>query len=104
MAIMHITIWEFYDLTPIEVDYVIKAYIEIIESQTQLSWEQVRTQIYYNYLLTPSKKRKVSYQIFKKDYLPFSFDKDEKRSEENIIDDEAFDSIQDYFKKITKGT
>lgn len=102
MAQLHMTLWEFYELTPIEVNFALQAHAKDVESQVILSWEQTRTQIYYNYLLTPSKKRKVSYHIFKKDYLKFSFDENEKPKE--AMDDVTFNMIQDIFKKKTKGT
>jgi len=102
MATLHISLWDFYDYTPIEIDYALKSYFEIVEEQNKISWEQTRLQIYYDYLLTPSKKRKVTYNTFKKDYLRFGFD-NEVYNNETIIDDDAFSVIQDYFNKI-KGT
>lgn len=103
MAQLNMKFWDFYDLTPIEIDYALKAHIKEIEDQVKLSWEQTRTQIYYNYLLTPSRKRKVSYSTFKKDYLKFNFDDDDK-GEKDIIDDATFETIQEIFKNKTKGT
>lgn len=65
--------------------------------QSSITWEQVRTKIYFDYLFVPSKRTKVSYETFRRDYLPFSTDTFEPVQ---VIDDEQFADIQDYFKKI----
>lgn len=92
------TLWDFYDLTPVEVDYIIKAYSTRVEEETKLSWEQVRTQIYYNYILTPSKKSKVTYDHFKKEYLRFPFD-EIKQSDAPVLTENDINFIQDFFKR-----
>lgn len=92
------TLWEFYDLTPIEVDYILLAYNKRIEEETKLSWEQVRTSVYYNYLMTPSSKQKVSYDHFKREYLRFPFD--ETKSDTIALTDNDINDIQDFFKRI----
>lgn len=103
LACLHLPLKEFLDYTPIEVDFALKAYFENKDLEIRISWEQLRTQIYFSYLFTPSNKRKVSYSTFKKEFLPFSFDQDDKESKP-VLDDEAIDAIQNFFKKSEKGT
>lgn len=98
MAILHMSLSEFNDYTPAEIDYALKAHSEIITSQNNLSWEQVRLQIYYSYLLTPGKKRKVTYKTFKREYLPFDFDQD-KKEDDYVLTNEDIDVMQNFFKK-----
>ena len=65
---------EFLYSTQIEIDYALKAYNNIQEESDKAEWERTRTQVYYMYLLTPSKKKKATYQQFKKDYLHLNYD------------------------------
>ena len=76
LAYLNMNLWDFYDYTPLEIDYALKAYHEKELGDIKLQWEIARTQIYYNYLLTPSRKHKVSYESFKRNYLKFGFDTD----------------------------
>jgi hypothetical protein len=101
MVNLHISLYEFWDYTPAEIDIAFSAYNNKKSAEVQQSWEQIRTQIYYSYLFAPTGKRKVSFNHFKREYLPFSFDKENEPIQ--VIDDDAFASIQDFFKKI-KGT
>jgi len=98
MAYLHIPLSDFWDYSPLEIDWALKAHFNQLEMNSRLSWEQTRTQIYYSYLLTPSRKRKVSYNTFKADYLPLGFDKEEKEVDKEPITDEQFDSMHNYFK------
>jgi hypothetical protein len=99
LAILHIPLREFYDYTPIEITYAFDAYYENKLEDIKVSWEQTRMQIYFSYLYVPSKKRKVSYESFKKEFLPLSFD-DDVKEKENQIDDEAFATIMTMFENI----
>lgn len=94
---------EFLYSTPIEIDYALKAYRDIREENDKAEWERTRTQVYYMYLLTPSKKKKVTYHQFKKDYLHLNYDDKLKESDEPIIDDATFERMQSYFKKKPEG-
>jgi hypothetical protein len=94
------TLLDFYTYAPIEIDYVLKAYFEKVENENIGEWERVRTQIYYSYLFVPTKRRKVTYETFKRDYLKFSFDDKDKKNEE-VIDDEQFAMIQKIMKEKT---
>jgi len=96
MVNLHIPLCDFWDYTPIEIDNALKIYTENKIDEIKLSWEQTRIQIYFTYLLTPSKRRKASYETFKKDYISLGFDKKESTTE--IIDDEQFASINNFFK------
>lgn len=91
---------DFYDLTPREFDTIISAYNENEERKSVEEWERLRVHIYYHYLFTPSSKQKVSYDIFKNDYLKFNYDI-EKAKESEFIDEEAFNKMQNYFKRGT---
>jgi hypothetical protein len=102
MARLHMSLWEFYECTPIEINYALNAHFDIVKENAQLTWEQTRTTIYYMYLLSPSKKKKVSYDIFKNEYLHLSFD-DEINNKKPAMSDEDFEQIQNFFKKLTKG-
>lgn len=104
LAYLHIPLREFYEYTPIEIDYALTVYYENKEQELKLSWEQTRTQIYYTYLFAPSQKRKVSYSTFKKEYLPLNFDNDNESKETPVIDDVTFGAIQDFFKQKDEGT
>lgn len=88
MAYLHMTVWDFLDHTPIEIDYALKAYYEHISMQNNVAWEIARTQTYFQYLYVPSRKRKVSYNNFKKEYFNLEFDKNEETqplTEEQIL-------------------
>lgn len=87
---------DFWDYTPIEIDYALKAYTENKIEEARLSWEQTRIHIYFHYLLTSSKRRKVSYETFKKDYIALNFDKKEITTD--VLNDEQFESIDKFFK------
>jgi hypothetical protein len=102
LAYLHLPLEEFNNYTPIEIDYALKAYYENKEEENKLSWEQLRIQTYFNYLLTPSQKPKVSFITFKNDYMPFSFDKDidDKTS---IIDDKMFEEMENLINKKIEG-
>ena len=95
------TLWDFYTYTPIDIDYALKAYYEKKNEEAKLQWEIARTQCYYEYLYVPSKRRKVSYETFKRDYLKLSFD-DEIKVKSEVIDDEQFAMIQNIMN-IKKG-
>ena len=93
---------EFYDYTPVEIDYAFRFYYENEDQKSKIIWEQTRLKIYYSYLFSPSQKRKVTYITFKRDYLPFSFDEKDKEDKE-VIDDNTFSAIQDFFKQKIEG-
>lgn len=99
MARLHMNLWDFYELTPIEVDYALKAYNQSLEDLARVDWERTRLSIYFNYLLTPSRKRKLSYESFKRSYIKLSFD-DNNEEETNVIDDESFAKIQNIFQNL----
>jgi len=101
LAFLHIPLREFYDYTPIEIDYAFKAYVDQQENSVKLSWEQTRTQIYFGYLYAPSRKRKVTYNQFKKDFLPFSFD-EEENVESLALDDEQFALMDNFIENMGK--
>lgn len=103
MAYIYMPLNVFWNSTPIEIDLALKAYYEAKIETEKAQWERTRTQIYFNYIFTPSSKRKVSYNTFKRDFLPFKFDELDK-DKEPMIDDEAFANIQDFFKKKTEGS
>jgi nucleoside-specific outer membrane channel protein Tsx len=98
MSIFHMSLSDFNDYTPIEIDNALKAYYKEETENNKLTWEQLRIQIYYSYLLTASTKSKVSYTSFKHEYMPFEFDKD-THEEKPVIDDNTIDMIQNYFNK-----
>lgn len=98
MANLHMTLWDFYTYTPLDVDFALKAYFEKEKEDIKLQWEIARTHIYYEYLFVPTKKRKVSYETFKRDYLKLVFD-EEKESQTEVIDDEQFAMIQNIMKQ-----
>lgn len=98
MANLHMTLWDFYTYTPLDVDFALKAYFEKEKEDIKLQWEIARTHIYYEYLFVPTKKRKVSYETFKRDYLKLAFD-EEKESQTEAIDDEQFAMIQNIMKQ-----
>ncbi len=102
VAYLHMPLRDFWDSTPIEIDYALKAYYESKAQEAQLTWEQTRTQIYFNYLMTPSHKRKVSYSSFKKEFLPFGFDI-ENEEPKQVITDEDFAAMQNFINKKLKG-
>jgi len=93
-------------LTPIELDYAFKTYIEEIKYKEQLSWEQLRTDVYYRYLMLPREKgqRPMSYAKFKKNVFPLDFDKetpDEEVDINQIID--VFNSLENAETKSVKS-
>lgn len=94
------TLWDFYSYTPAEIDFVFKAFNEKEKEEIKLKWEIARTHIYYEYLFVPSRKRKVSYETFKREYLKLAFDED-KNSNKEVMDDEEFDMIQNIMKEKT---
>jgi hypothetical protein len=102
MAHLHLSLWEFYECSPIEIHYVLKSFYDHENLKNNLDWERTRTHIYFEYLFVPSRKRKVTYNTFKRDYLKLGFDS-EVENKEPIIDDEQFGIIDNYFKEI-EGT
>lgn len=102
MALLQMPLSDFWDYTPREIDYALQAYHNQKLEESKTDWERTRTSIYYSYLLVPSKKRKVSYEQFKRNYLKLSWD-DEGKENTEVIDDEAFASIHEHFKKL-KGS
>lgn len=98
LSYLHIPFYEFWDYTPIEIDYALKAYYQAKSDDDAADWERTRTSIYFSYLFVPSKRTKVTYETFRRDYLPFSTDVHEP---EVVINDEQFSDIQDYFKNLT---
>jgi hypothetical protein len=78
----------FWDLTPIELDYAFKAYVEELEYKERLSWEQVRVNAYYRYLMTPKEKSKhiLTLEQFKKRVFPLNFDKPNNEADEIDLD------------------
>ena len=94
MAYLHIPLSDFWNYTPLEIDFAFKAYHEKALIDIKTNWERTRIQVYYAYLLTASKKRKVNYRQFKREYLPFAFDEEEPIE---AMSDETFDSINDFF-------
>lgn len=101
MVLLQMPLYEFWDYTPIEIDYALKAHKENEDRKNQIEWERTRTHVYYEYIFTQTRRRKVSYNTFKKDYFKLWFDEENKIKE--VIDDETFASINDYFKNL-KGT
>ena len=101
MALLHIPLYDFWDYTPLEIDYAFKYYSEKISIDSQIDWERTRLNIYYSYLYVPSKKQKVNYEQFKKDFLPFNFD---KPKEIIPMSDETFDYIATYFDNSKEGS
>ena len=53
-------------------------------------------------MLTPTKKSKVTYKTFKREYLPFDFD-EQKTNEKTILTNKDISDIQDFFKNKPKG-
>jgi len=98
MAYLHMSIWDFLDHTPIEIDYALKAYFERVNSQNELQWEIARTQTYFEYLFVPSRKRKVSYNSFKHEFFKLNFD---DKEEKDYVTEEQFDMIQKIVKEKT---
>lgn len=99
VAYLHIPFTCFWDMSPIEVDFALTSYFKQVESDNHISWEQTRTSIYFAYLFTPSRRRKVSYNTFKKDFLPFHFDSDEDQEPKVVIDDDAFATMHEFMKQ-----
>ena len=98
LALLHIPTSVFLDSSPIEIDYAFKAFYESKNSDVQTQWEQVRTQIYFSYMFTPSSTEKVSYDTFRRDYLPFNFD---EFAPVEVLPDEDVDYLLDYMKSKT---
>lgn len=96
MANLHIPLFDFWDYSPIEIDAALTAHYNALFEQSKITWEQTRLQIYYAYLLTPTKNTKVSFQQFKKDFIPLSFD--EILPDEPAMSDETFEDIMGLFK------
>lgn len=94
LVYLHIPLYEFYDYTPKEIDIALSIYFEQEQVKNQNEWERTRLQIYYNYLLTPSRKRKVTYSSFKNELLPFTFD---KKVERDVMSDDTFKEIISLF-------
>lgn len=99
MTYFRMSLWDFYSYTPIEIDYALKAYFEEKALIHKEEWERTRVGIYFNYLFTPTKRRKVTYNTFCKDYLKLNYD-DDQDLEKHEISDEEFKNIQDYFKTL----
>ena len=91
--------WDFLSYTPIEIHYALQAFYEHEMEQSKGEWERFRTLIYYSYLFVPSKKRKVTYDTFKRDYLKFQFDEESKEPSE-VITHEQFMKMQEVIKKL----
>lgn len=111
MANLHIPLYEFWEYTPAEIDVAFRALNEAKFQEIKLSWEQVRIQIYYSYLLTPTKKTKVKYETFKRDYLPLFFDEKKDYSDNPLFKQEAIDEMErriermnNFKKKKLEGT
>jgi len=98
MALLHMSIFDFLAHTPVEIDYALKAYYDYEVEKSKTDWERFRTLIYYTYMFTPSSRRKVTYDVFKKDYLSFGFD--EKKEPAEVITDEKFMQIMDVMQKL----
>ena len=96
MSTIHIPLCDFYDYTPVEIDWALQPYYEMKSSESKTNWERTRVLIYYQYLYTPSKKNKVSYNQFKNEFLPFSFDALEKP---DVMNDETIETIQGILKE-----
>jgi hypothetical protein len=94
MAYLHMKVWDFWEHTPIEIDYALKSYYEQRFEDIKTDWERTRTDIYYQYLFTPTKKRKVTYSEFKKEYLRFGFDEEKQI---DVMNDETFEAIDKIF-------
>ena len=94
MAYLHISLFDFYDYTPKEIDCALKFYFDKVSEEHISSWERTRLSIYYGYIFIPSKKQKVSYDEFKRKFLPLGFD---VHKEEQVIDDDLFDNILSAF-------
>ena len=95
MAHLHIPLCDFYDYTPVEIDWALQAHYETKFNEIKLSWEQIRLSSYYRYLMAPSKKNKVSYNLFKKEHMPFAFDE----LENPAMNEETIEAIQDILKE-----
>jgi len=98
MVLLQIPLSEFWDYTPIEIGYALKAYRDKEAEFSKNEWERTRTHVYYEYLFVQTRRRKVSYNTFKKDYLKLWFD--EERKVKEVMDDNTFAEIHDYFKKL----
>lgn len=79
-------------MTPREFGFVFDSYNEKNIEQAQLSWEQTRFILYYQYISFPKKGRNPSYNTFKAKHLPFPWDRVNKEETEEVV---TLESLQD---------
>ena len=70
----------FWSMTPKEFHFVFDAWEESRNYMIETSWEQTRLLLYYQYCGIPKKNKNPSFQRFKAEHLPFTWDKINKET------------------------
>lgn len=91
---------EFWDLTPEEFGYIFKAWNSRREEDFQSSWNQTRILSYYIYCSYPKRGRNPSFNKFKKEHLPYSWDRIASDPDENERDPEEVLTINQWKDRI----
>lgn len=98
MATLHISANDFWNTTPSELYYALKAYSTSKIDDVKMQWEQMRTQTFYLIDIQIDKKYKMSYEKFKRQYMPFNWDE----KSEQIIDTPDWGNVEQKISSLSE--